>query len=341
MVCGLLAAGLTLYYLWNLSNSTKTVGPDDDKPVMVEVLVPTVTVTPNTTIKAGSFSTASVAEDTVPRDVVSDPEQIIGRVAIATLQANKPISLSKVRDRAAVFGLSGVVPPGMRGVTVQVGPVEGVAGHLRLGDRVDVIATVDVGDELDVIGRIVLQDIELLALGTQGADQTIGAPEAEPADGAAAAGEGGDAPAASGSAGRSRKGDEEPLYPNATLAVTPDDAVTLVLADQRGELRLALRPAGDQDIVPVPTRSLSESLGPEYKALQIAERERKRAEAELEQARKQAQERPVPTWRNDAVAPGPPTPTRAAGGTGGGVPSRPAAKSVEVIRGAQRESVIP
>ncbi|HZP80556.1 MAG TPA: Flp pilus assembly protein CpaB, partial [Chthonomonadaceae bacterium] len=116
-------------------------------------------------------------------------------------------------------------------------PISGVAGFLKPGDRVDVLATFDAGNG-QAVTRTVLQNIPLLAIGSQ--VMSTWTPETKPAaDGNGA-----------GSAAASAVKPQE--VPNATVMVSPADAQTLVLAAARGKLHLILRPADDTAPVHVP-----------------------------------------------------------------------------------------
>jgi pilus assembly protein CpaB len=105
------------------------------------------------------------------------------------------------------------IPPGLRAVTIPVNAVTGVAGQVRVGDRVDVLVTLDAN--LVEVDRTItlLQDIEILHTGSQEQGATI------------------------------------------ILAVTPQQAEEITLADEKGRIRLTLRPAADTE--PVPTTGVT------------------------------------------------------------------------------------
>jgi Flp pilus assembly protein CpaB len=99
-------------------------------------------------------------------------------------------------------------------------PVVGVAGFIRPGDHVDVIATFTI--EEGTVTKTILQDVELLATGAHAsANQS-----ANTGDNTA------------------RSSDQ----PNATLLVLPTQAERLILADEKGKIRLALRRADDKAV---------------------------------------------------------------------------------------------
>ena len=81
------------------------------------------------------LSVMTVKVEEVPRLPVKTPQSIVGYVAVENLSAQRPVSQSQVMARGSAFGLSGMVPGGMRAVTVEVDPVTGVAGLLKAGDH--------------------------------------------------------------------------------------------------------------------------------------------------------------------------------------------------------------
>jgi len=157
----------------------------------------------------------------LPPDCAVSLEEVKGKVALEMIGAGEPIKRSKMSPRNASLGLAYVVKPDMRAVAVALDPIIGVAGFLKPGDRVDVLATFVV-DEISVT-KTVLQDVELLTLGG----------DAQPTEVASKAGQ----------TAQAR------TQPNATLAVTPEQAERLILAESRGKLRLALRAVGDDSRV--------------------------------------------------------------------------------------------
>jgi len=281
VVCGLLAALLTFFYLSKLQQRAVP----EETVRNVELVTPLHDIAAGTVIHSEMLQTAEVPEDEVPAGAVRSPTQISGQVAQVNLVAGQAITRSQVQSPTQ---LSYRVPDGMRAVTVAIDPVVGVAGFLKPGDRVDVIATFDI-DEV-TITRTILQNIELLAIGTTA---TTPKPEKPPAEG--------------------EKAEVKPAekeQPNATLAVDPKQAQTLILSDARGKLRLALRPKFEEQYIALGSTDTAEVIGEEFeKALA-------------------AQEPPA------TEAPG------AAPQPGATLTREPRGPAVEVIRGTQRETVI-
>lgn len=156
----------------------------------------------------------------IPPGAAVSTEAVIGQVALQPIKKGDPISMGQLAPKGAALGLSYAVPEGMRAVTVALDPIIGVAGFLKPGDHVDVLATFEVGETS--ITKTVLQNVLLLATGSEIAQGKI-----EPG-------------------GKQAKAEAQP---NATLAVTPTDAEKLILAESKGKLRLTLRPSGETSYV--------------------------------------------------------------------------------------------
>jgi len=183
-------------------------------------------VTANESIPAGRVienymvSIKSFPKKLIPPGAAINTEAVVGQVALQPLKKGDPISMSQLAPKGAALGLSYAVPEGMRAVTVALDPIIGVAGFLKPGDHVDVLATFEVGETS--VTKTVLQNVLLLATGSE-----IVKSKLEPG-------------------GKQAKAETQP---NATLAVTPTDAEKLILAESKGKLRLTLRPSGETSYV--------------------------------------------------------------------------------------------
>jgi pilus assembly protein CpaB len=216
LFAGLLAALLAFYFL----NQEKAQAAKMTEPV--QVVVATQDIPARTVIQPGMVREATLPAATVPPNPAASVSEVMGRVTIAALAAQEPVQRAAVAAPSASLGLAYVVPEGLRAVTVALDPIIGVAGFLKAGDHVDVLATFEV-DKLAVT-KTVLQDVELLAIGPEILPAEVDKPSSE----------------------RDAKPKEQP---NATLALDPQNAEKLILAESQGKLQLTLRPMGDDGIV--------------------------------------------------------------------------------------------
>jgi pilus assembly protein CpaB len=85
------------------------------------------------------------------------------RVVLTAIEANEPILSSKITGPGQRATLSAVLHDGMKAVTIRVNDVEGVAGFVLPGDRVDVVLTRP-GDKGASTSDVVLQNTRVLAI---------------------------------------------------------------------------------------------------------------------------------------------------------------------------------
>jgi len=281
VVCGLLAALLTYFYLSKLQQRV----PVEVVAKNIELVTPLRDIAAGTVIHSEMLQTVEVPEDEAGADVVTSAAQISGQVSLVDLPVGQPIKFSQVQ---APTQLSYRVPEGMRAVTVAIDPVVGVAGFLKPGDRVDVIATFEVGEVM--ITRTILQNVKLLAIGTTAISTMPKKPTTE------------------GEEAEVKPAEKE--QPNATLAVDPEQAQTLILSDSRGKLRLSLRPKFEEQYIALEATDTANVIGEEFEGA-IA-----------------AQERPSGPAPEAAPPPG------------ATLIREPRGPAVEVIRGTERETVI-
>jgi pilus assembly protein CpaB len=132
------------------------------------------------------------------------------RVVLTAIEANEPILSSKITGPGQRATLSATLADGMKAVTVRVNDVEGVAGFVLPGDRVDVALTRQV-DKGAATTDVVLQNVRVLAV-----DQTA-----------------------------DERTDKPSIAKAVTLEVDTSSAQKVALAATIGTLSLMLRKAGE------------------------------------------------------------------------------------------------
>jgi len=131
------------------------------------------------------------------------------RVALRPMAANEPILRSKISGEGGRAAISAVLDPTKRAVAVRVGDVAGVAGFVLPGDVVDVLITrtpMVANGNSQQITDILLQKVRVIAIDQDASDST----------------------------------DKPAIGKTATLEVAQVDAQKLALAQQVGQLSLAL-----------------------------------------------------------------------------------------------------
>ena len=148
----------------------------------------------------------------------ADVQSVVNRGVISTLGENEPVTSYKVAGPEAGAGLPPVIPQGMRAVSVRVNEVVGVAGFVMPGTHVDVIVSVsdDGSGQRGAMARTVVSNVLVLTAGTRYDRQDPKNTQPQPTS-------------------------------VVTLAVIPEDGERIALAQQHGQISLALRNPVDVD----------------------------------------------------------------------------------------------
>ncbi len=184
---------------------------------MVEVVVAAADIPQNSTITEDMLTLAYYPINTVPQSVVTNPASVVGKLARFPLSKGEQFLLSKVM----VIGdeeneeLAERIKSGHRAFTITVDNTNGIAGHLRVGDRIDIIITRQEEDES--ITAYCLQNISVIAIGNSVPNQKPNNPVLE--------------------------------YGSITLEVTAEDCLLLQSNIMNGLMRIVLRGFGDEEIM--------------------------------------------------------------------------------------------
>jgi pilus assembly protein CpaB len=166
----------------------------------------------------------------VPTGAIHSLAGAEGRVTRRPVIAGEPVLESALFDQGTEGGLVAVIAAEHRAVSVKVDSVIGVAGFVKPGSRVDVMATVRRVDTNDALpySKVILQDVKVLAI-----DQKL----EEARDG------------------------EAQLVSVVTLEVQPEAAQKLIDSAHEGRLQLALRTPGDDAVVELASTGVGDVLG--------------------------------------------------------------------------------
>ncbi len=106
--------------------------------------------------------------DFIEPEAINDPEIAVGQVAAAPIKKGEQLLQTKLLLPGPETGLSMEVTPGKRAISVPIDDMRGVSRMIRPGDRIDLIAALDIGKGADQRRevRTVLQDVVVLATGT-------------------------------------------------------------------------------------------------------------------------------------------------------------------------------
>ena len=202
LASGGLAALLAMRYLQQKAT------PLAAQPIRSSMVVAARTLPVGTIVSDQHVKTIEWTGGALPLGYIGSPQEVVGRGLMSDLQENEPILESKLAPKGAGGGLPIIINEGMRGLTMRVNEVSGVAGFVTPNTRVDVLLTMeDKGSGGEPSTRIIMQDMRVLAAG-----QSI-----QP----------------------DKEGKPQPV-PVVTFLVSPQQAETLALASQQGSIQLAL-----------------------------------------------------------------------------------------------------
>lgn len=218
-----LAFGLTgayLNYEW-LSSRTHVPVTEavEQSAATVQVVVAKAGLVPGEAIRDLQLTTIPWPADLLPPGAVLAVGDAEGRVPRRTVSEGEPLMESALFPQGAEGGLSPIISEGHRAVAVKVNEVIGIAGFIKPGATVDVLATIRERGRAGAstsFSKVILQDVKVLAV-----DQTME---------------------------EGNRGDPA-LVSVVTLEVVPRDAQKLTFAAHEGDIQLALRNPADNQFV--------------------------------------------------------------------------------------------
>jgi len=192
----------------------------EDQAEKGQVVVASQNISAGKVLTSEHLELKTVSKGEIHSEAVLDKDEVIGEVLVQDMVEDEVLLAQKLLPEHEVNRLSHAVPDNKRAISVSVNEVSGVSGFIQAGDRIDVLATLfDQDDQQDqeqdeTKTEMILEDLKVLAAG------------------------------------------HKVLYTNqelvqevstVTLAVTPNEAVTLTDAGEEGVIRLLLRPIVDDE----------------------------------------------------------------------------------------------
>lgn len=223
-----------------------------------------------------NLTTRPVPKDFVQPGAGRDLNEFKGGLAIAPIMAGEQVTRSKVTQIGVRTGLARQIAIGKRAITIPVQDDSGVAKLLKPGDRIDILANLDLqsGNKMAMQIKTIMQDVLVLATGKYVTNTVPGILESDP-----------------------MRGEQKQKvllssytnFANVTLEVDPYQAQTLVYVTKAfpNGLYLVLRNNDDNMKEDLQTTMATDVLGP----MGIARKEQGLLE---EQRRKQMQDKLKP-----------------------------------------------
>jgi len=218
LVCAVIAAGSVYFYLSELEAKTR------DATEFDKVLVAKDTIPPRTRVSPEMFEEKDYPAGYVHPQAVRSVDDISDGITTAAVYSGEQVLDDKIaRDGEAEDGFAYKISEGKRALAVDVNKVVAVGGLLLPGDRVDVIATLEVpeededgGDSSTLLSKVIIENLKVLSVGQNY---------------------------------ESLASDRGTDSQTVTLEIAPDDAPSLTLATERGNIRMMLRSPVDEESV--------------------------------------------------------------------------------------------
>jgi pilus assembly protein CpaB len=230
VLLGLIAVVLVRSYL---GNARTTVVQSDNAGKTVPIVVAAAPLARGAVLQPDVLKLVNYPQDAAPVEAFHTVADVIGsdnnqRVALRAMVVNEPILSGNVSGAGGRLGMSGVVAPGMRAVSLRTNDVAGVGGFVLPGDRVDILLTRTTGTEQSSsVTQILAENVRVLAI-----DQSDNV-----------------------------EADKPVVAKVVTVEVTPDQAQTVSLAQTVGQVTLTLRHVADDAPLTRKTTTVSDLGG--------------------------------------------------------------------------------
>lgn len=239
LILGAITAGLIVAYLASRDDGTTEATPIDGT---IEVVVAKQDIAVGVEITPDMLEKIEVPRDAAISGAVEDISLVRGQTTRYPVVQGQQFNLQQLVEPPKVKSLSFTIPEGLRGFTVPVDVTKSPAALLTPGDFVDIIVTAEIvkllgagaAVQADVQGAseddpkaaiTLLENVQVLAVQRDFVDDGVAydaATRGEPT--------------------------EEDRVNYVTLAVKPEEAQLLWLAVAEGEITLALRGFGDEEL---------------------------------------------------------------------------------------------
>lgn len=176
-------------------------------------------------------SVASESKDDKDKRV-DQMRSVVGSVAIVPIKKGEQITYNKITQPGARTGLAPQVAPGRRAISIPVNEISGVSKLIKPGDRVDLIAVLDLGGgKENKIAKTILQDVVVLSVGRIVTNNVARVIDADPY----------------GGPGKVRNLAEDTSFNSVTLEVEPLQAQSMALVLSNGDAALSLSLRNNDD----------------------------------------------------------------------------------------------
>ncbi|MEW6661242.1 MAG: Flp pilus assembly protein CpaB [Bacillota bacterium] len=168
-------------------------------------------IPPLTKINAALLTTKKMPRNLIHPQAVSSPDALVNKISNTVLYPGEPVLLPKVVAPGDLsHGITYNLEPGKRALAVAVDHVVGIGGFLAPGNRVDVAVFLEANNQ-EPVCFLAVQNLRVLAVGPLLQRANVQEPAKD--------------------------------FHTVTLEVTPEEALRMLMAVEKGRIRLLLRPA--------------------------------------------------------------------------------------------------
>lgn len=234
VVLGLLAVFMTKVYMDQQRQSEREKAKQELARIQAHqaaVLVAKKDIPKGASIDETMLETKIFPEKYVQPQAVTSLDRIVGMITIAPISKEEQITLSKL-SYAKGGGLAEVTPIGKRAITISIDNISALAGMIKAGDYVDVLAmlpetvqTLEGKQSVQLTAISLFQNVLILAVG-QETSATVKASRYKKEETA-------------------EKRESSPLI---TLALEPREASLIAYVQEVGKIRLTLRSPADSNV---------------------------------------------------------------------------------------------
>jgi len=141
LVCGLVAAALTVFYLKQVESKYRQANKPKTE-VLTTVVVPRANLAKGTVLTSKTVSARKVPEAFLPSNAImaKDFKKVVNRTLKSPVQKGRPLTWNAITGKAAKH-FSGNVELGRRAMSIKVNKIDSFDGLLRPGDHIDLLGS--------------------------------------------------------------------------------------------------------------------------------------------------------------------------------------------------------
>ena len=222
LVMALVTTVLFNKYLKDLDKKYKK---NDNK---IAVIVPKTAIKKNQRVTKEMLQTKELSSDSVPADAIKKVQQLEGKYALTDIREGEvllPFRFTSQFEESEE--ITRKIREGYRAVSIEVNFVESVSNLVQPENYVDIIFSeiIKEGGKNQVNTSLILENVRVLAVGKSLKESDEGNKDSKDSKGSSV----------------TKAQGQESLYTAVTVELKPEDAVKIINADERGNVKFILK----------------------------------------------------------------------------------------------------